>query len=140
MDNKIEAESVVVNDVVKLFNEFLNSYDFWRKNNNISGSIDNVYEILTAMTDKLGRICRYVKHQERNDPKSDWPEGMTSEMAGLLVYMIILKNYYNIDISDGMKKELEKAIKQHSKMIVPTYSKKMRKKYDKVAKKYRNKK
>ena len=140
MDNKIETESVAANDVVKLFNEFINGYDLWRKNNNISGSIDNVYEILTAMMDKLGRICRYVKHQERNDPKSDWPEGMTSEMAGLLVYMIILKNYYNIDISEGMKKELEKAIEQHSKMIVPTYLKKMRKKYDKVAKKYRNKK
>ena len=127
-------------DVVKFFNEFVNSYDLWREKNNISGSIDNAYEILTAMIDKLGRICRYVKHQERNDPKSDWPEGMSSEMVGLLVYMIVLKNYYDIDISEGMKKELEKAIKQHSKIIVPPYLKKMREKCDKVAKKHRNKK
>ena len=67
------------------------------------------------MSDKLGRICRYVKHQERNDPKSDWPEGMTTEMTGLLAYMILLKNYYNVDFVKGMELEFDKAVEQHKK-------------------------
>jgi len=101
-------------NVIKDFNRFLESYESWRKLNGLSGSIDNAHEIISAMTDKLGRIARQVKHQERNDPKPDWPNGMTIEMAGLLIYMIILQSRYNVDISDGMKEELEKAIKQHS--------------------------
>ena len=104
----------VTDNVVSDFNKFLKSYDIWRDFNGLSGSIDNVHEIVSAMTDKLGRIARQVKHQERNDPKPDWPDGMTSEMVGLLICMIILKNKYNVDISKGMKTELEKAIEQHS--------------------------
>jgi hypothetical protein len=101
-------------DVIDGFNDFLDTYDEFRNAHGLSGSISNVHEIIASMTDKLGRIARYVKHQERNDPKPDWPEGMTTEIAGLLVYMIILKNFYNVDISKGMKIELEKAIEQHS--------------------------
>jgi len=109
------AETIEAKDVVYLFNNFLSGYDKFRKDNGLSGSVDNVYEVLTAMADKLGRICRQVKHQERNDPKPDWPKGMTTEMAGLMVYMIMLKNFYDVDISDGMKIELDKAVEQHSK-------------------------
>jgi len=104
----------VTDNVIRDLNHFLKSYDVWRNFNRLSGSIDNVYEIISAMTDKLGRIARQVKHQERKDPKPDWPDGMTTEIAGLLVYMIILQNHYNVDISNGMKIELEKAIEQHS--------------------------
>ena len=109
-----DFETVTASDVVRNFQHFLNSYDYWRNQNGLSGSIDNVHEIISSMTDKLGRIARYVKHQERNDPKPDWPDGMTIEMAGLIVYTIILKNTYGVDIFKGFKAELEKAAKQHS--------------------------
>jgi len=110
-----QKDSIRPEEVVEAFNDFLTLYDFFRRENGLSSHIDNVHEIITSMTDKLGRICRYVKHFERNDPKEDWPDGMTEEMSGLLVYMIILKNYYGVDISNGMKKELNKAVEQHSK-------------------------
>jgi len=109
------GEILKAKDVVHIFNEFLSGYNHWRKSNNLSGSISNVHEIISSMTDKLGRIARYVKHQERNDPKPDWPKGMTTEMAGLLIYMIMLKNHYDVDISKGMISELKKAVSQHSK-------------------------
>ena len=108
-------EDLSPKDIAFLFHRFLSGYDKWREDNNLSGSIENVHEIISSMTDKLGRIARYVKHQERNDPKPDWPDGMTTEMAGLLIYMIMLKNHYNVDILNGMKIELEKAIEQHSR-------------------------
>jgi hypothetical protein len=108
-------ETLVVNDVINLFNEFLNGYDYWRNCKGLSASIDDAYEITSSMADKLGRICRQVKHKERNDPKPDWPNGLAEDMAGLLVYMIILKNKYDVDIAKGMKIELNKSVEQHSK-------------------------
>ena len=102
-----------VNVVVDHFNIFLGCYEEWREENGLSATIDNPHEILASMADKLGRICRYVKHQERNDPKHDWPEGMTTEMVGLLTYMTMLINKYDVNISEGMKIELEKSVEQH---------------------------
>jgi len=104
-----------IKDVVNSFNIFLTNYEEWRIEHGLSGKITNVYEILAALTDKLGRVCRQVKHQERNDPKPDWPEGMTTEMAGLLIYLILLKNNYNVDMAEGMCNELQKSVSQHSK-------------------------
>ena len=109
-----DCETVTADDVAKNFRHFIHSYEYWRKSNGLSGSIDNVHEIISAMTDKLGRIARQVKHQERNDPKADWPEGMTEEMSGLLIYMIILKNHYGVEIYEGMRNELNKAVEQHT--------------------------
>ena len=113
-DEPCTYETVTADDVARNFQHFLNSYDYWRKQNGLSGSIDNVHEIISAMTDKLGRIARQVKHQERNDPKPDWPDGMTEEMTGLMIYMIMLKNHYGVDIFKGMRKELNKAVEQHT--------------------------
>lgn len=100
--------------VTNAFSNFIDTYEAWRLRNGLSGNIANVFEITTSIADKAGRICRYVKHQERNDPKPDWPEGMTTEMAGVLVYLMILKNNYGVDLLEGMRIELEKAVDQHS--------------------------
>ena len=102
-------------DVVASFKKFLMVYKWFRENNNLSATKGNPYEVLAAMTDKLGRISRYIKHQERNDSKEDWPQGMTEEITGLLVYSVIILNHYDLDISEGMESELNKAIEQHSK-------------------------
>ena len=105
-----------VNNVVESFERFLLSYNLLRKMSGMDkNKIKNVHEILTGMTDKHGRICRYIKHQERNDPKTDWPKGMTMAMTGLLVYMIMLLEHYDIDIKEGMINELNEALKQYKK-------------------------
>ncbi|MFW5803783.1 MAG: hypothetical protein ACOCWG_00965 [bacterium] len=101
-------------NVIDSFQSFLDAYHVFQSENNLLAKIENVFEITTSLSDKNGRICRYVKHQERNDPKKDWPEGMTSEMIGYIIYLIILKNYYNVDLLKGLKLELEKSIRQHS--------------------------
>ena len=118
MKNKIKVEIQPTEpfEVVKLFEEFLCMYNDFRKTNGIKKKIKNVHEILTGMTDKHGRICRYIKHQERKDPKPDWPKGMIEAMTGYIVYLIMLLEYYKIDdIGEGMINELNEAIKQHRK-------------------------
>ena len=98
------------------FQDFINQYHLFRKAHDLPGTIKNVHEVCNSMTDKHGRVCRYVKHQTRNDPKSDWPIGMIEAMMGYMVYMMLLLNYYKIDsknIEIGIIDELEKALKQH---------------------------
>ena len=102
-------------DVVDAFNNFLEEYELFRIDNGLSAKIDNVYEITTSIADKGGRLCRYVKHNERNDPKPDWENIIPEESSGLLVYLIILANRYGLDFSEGMLKELNKAVEQHGK-------------------------
>ena len=105
-----------INNVVESFEKFLLDYNLLRKMSGLDkNKISNVHEILTGMSDKHGRICRYIKHQERQDPKSDWPKGMSSAMVGYIIYALMLLEHYNIDIKDGMLEELNEAIKQHRK-------------------------
>ena len=111
---KEEYIDLSANDVVYRLEQFFKYYDMWRWKKGLSGHIDNAYEITTSMADKVGRICRQIKHTERNDPKPDWPHGMVEDMAGLLTYMIILKNRYDLDdVSKGFLNEMEKAVEQH---------------------------
>lgn len=100
-------------EVVLDFDLFLATYKLFREDYELDNSITNIHEILTAMTDKHGRICRYIKHQERNDPKDNWQEGMSMALTGYLVYAILLFEHYGIDTREGMIKELSESIKQH---------------------------
>lgn len=112
------SEEVKSEDVVNALSGFFHTYEQWRNQNGLSGTIDNVHEICNAMTDKHGRICRQIKHVERNDPKSDWPDGMTEAMMGYLVYMIMLMNKYASTkeagaYRQGLLNELNSAVEQH---------------------------
>jgi len=100
-------------DVSDKFKDFVNFYNDFRKCNGLTKGIDNVYEVLTGMTDKHGRICRQIKHLERNDPKPDWPDGMIEAMTGYLIYMLMILEKYDAEISEGMRKELKSAISQY---------------------------
>lgn len=117
--SKRQWEAIVgretINPVVESFKEFLHYYNSFRKFNGLNKKIKNIHEIITAMTDKHGRICRYIKHQERKDPKDNWQEEMSASFVGYLVYAIMLFEYYGIDICKGMEKELNEAAKQHGK-------------------------
>ena len=97
------------------FKAFEDTYKLFREDSGLNKKVKNIHEILTAMTDKHGRICRYIKHQERKDPKDNWQEEMASSLTGYLSYALMLFEYYGIDISKGMEKELNEAIKQHKK-------------------------
>jgi len=102
--------------VASSFRDFVRQYHLFRKAYGLRGSIKNVHEVCNSMTDKHGRVCRYVKHQSRQDPKSDWPVGMIEAMMGYMVYMVMLLNYYEInskDLESGIINELEKALQQH---------------------------
>ena len=99
--------------VVNKFNDFWVAYDFFRKYNGLNKAIDNSYEILAAMADKLGRMCRQIKHFERNDPKEDWPDVLGEDGSGLIVYLLMAFNKYDIDLSKSFKAELIKAIEKH---------------------------
>lgn len=109
MNKDIGAKEVVLS-----FQNFLETYDQFRRNNGLSAKIDNKYEITTSIADKTGRICRQVKHTERNDPKPDWPDGISEDITGVFIYLIILMNSYELDISEGLKNELQKSAEQHS--------------------------
>lgn len=117
MENEVVIENQI-NNVVDAFEKFLLSYNLYRRMADLNNKkIENVHEILTGMTDKHGRICRYIKHQERKDSKSDWPQGMTQGATGYLVYLILLLDHYNLKIKDGMISELKEAIKQYGSRI-----------------------
>ena len=87
-------------------------YDIWRREQKLP-DIKNPLLITTALADKLGRICRNVKHLERNDPRPLWLAELEDEMAGILVYMILLAKHYNLSISCGVSRELSKGVAQH---------------------------
>jgi len=114
MEHKITTE-----EVVDQFLTFMGEYTLWRKQNGLPDASESVDRICNCMTDKHGRICRQIKHQERNDPKSDWPLGMTEAIMGYLVYMMMLLEKYgdsvNIqEIHQGFYNELNAALDQHS--------------------------
>ena len=106
-------DEIKPSDIAELFNNFIDCYDKFREDNGLSGSVDNIYEALTAMSDKHGRICRQIKHFERNDAKPDWPEGMTEAMVGYIIYALMVLKKYDLDISKGMINELQAAVDQH---------------------------
>jgi len=101
--------------VTRAFSEFLTTYNAFRELNGLTSKIKNVHEILVGMTDKHGRICRYIKHFERNDPKDNWKSELASSLTGYIVYSLMLLEHYGIDIKEGMQKELGEALKQHGK-------------------------
>jgi len=103
-----------INKVIEAYKRFLSEYKLFRSKTSLKDKrVNNVHEFLTAMTDKHGRICRFIKHQERNDPKENWKEEMSQSLTGYIAYAILLMEHYDITIDSGMKKELEEAIKQH---------------------------
>jgi len=106
-------------EVVRKFNDFLKSYDKFRADNGLPGAVDNVYEALTAMSDKHGRICRQVKHFERNDAKPNWPDALTESLVGYIIYSLMILKKYKLDVANGMNNELQAAADQHGDKYKP---------------------
>jgi hypothetical protein len=97
------------------YNQFREYYNRFRKGAGLTNTRGNVYEITTALADKLGRICRLVKHSKRRDPLPDMQEQMAESVVGIVVYMEMLAKIYALDMMTGFKRELMKAWTQHGK-------------------------
>ena len=108
MDPKVTAD-----DVAKALREFMRLHHQFKSDHGVKNYLSNIHEACNSMTDKHGRLCRQVKHAERNDPKEDFPESIAEDVAGYLNYGLMVLQNYNVDLADGMKKELEKAAVQH---------------------------
>jgi len=102
-----------VKDVINAWDKFILIYRKFRDSSGMSAPDYSAFEICTSLSDKHGRICRQIKHAERNDAKSDWPQGMTEAMAGYIVYLEMLLDKYKISASDGWRNELESALRQY---------------------------
>ena len=111
----LRLRKVKATDVANSLEKFLYKYDTFRRQNGLSGEIDNVHEVLTAMSDKHGRICRNIKHTERSDPKDSWQKEISQALTGYIVYATMLLRRYKIDITSGLVEELEESVKQHGK-------------------------
>ncbi len=106
-------KSVKVQDVINAWDNFIKTYRNFRDSSGMSSPNYSAFEICTSLSDKHGRICRQIKHAERNDAKFDWPQGMTEAMAGYIIYLEMLLDKYKISASDGWRSELESALRQY---------------------------
>ena len=101
--------------VAKDFASFMESLRDFRRLAGLGKLSDDMGTILAAVgaTDKVARVSRYVKHQIREDPKPDFPDGMSSEMFGVVVYLDLIATRYNVDMTEGIVAELLKGASQH---------------------------
>ena len=78
--------------------------------------VKDIQEVCNSITDKHGRVCRNVKHLERQDPRPDWISEMTDAIVGQLAYILMIVNKYELldELSDSFVREMTKSIKQHS--------------------------
>lgn len=116
-----------IDDVIKNWQVFQQSIQDFKKENNMEPFNGSPFEICTALGDKHGRICRQVKHKERQDAKPDWPKGFLQAMAGYLNYMMMLCDLYDKDLSLGLREELESSLHQYAQddsdlQEIPCYS------------------
>ena len=90
-------------------------YARFRKRAKLAATKGNAYELTTALADKTGRICRLVKHAQRNDPVPNTKENLEDSVAGVVVYLEMLVKKFELDMLAGFKRELTKAVIQHVK-------------------------
>lgn len=76
-------------------------------------AVKHPYEVVTAMTDKLGRVAREIKHLERKDPRPDALDSIRSGLAGIVIYALMLEAKYGCSIAAGIESELREANRQH---------------------------
>lgn len=112
---KDEELSLLAEKTVKAFDEYLTSLAKFKIAAGL-GSVNNVHEVCNAMTDKHGRICRLIKHAERNDPKTGWRIELCKNLSGYLAYSEMIIEKYNLinTMHTGMKVEMMDSVSQHA--------------------------
>jgi hypothetical protein len=102
-------------DVAAAYDLFRAFYRRFRKRARLAAARGNAYEVTTALADKVGRICRLVKHSKRHDPIPQMQQQMEETVAGIVVYLEMLVKLYTLDMKAGFRRELMKAVLQHVK-------------------------
>jgi hypothetical protein len=103
-----------VKAVVKAFRHFLKVYYLFKKEHKLAHTYDDAKDMTLALMAKAGNIARLVKHEQRNDPKPDYLNGLERDMFGSIAYMTVIAARYGIEFDDGMAAELLSAVEQHA--------------------------
>lgn len=111
----MEGAGAAAGQVIEDFVEYQRSF---RKFKDIVGlkPIPNKHEPVSGCVDKLGRLTRHVKHNDRNDPKPDFPHAAVRAVAGVLAYLDMIVEDMDIseaDFVEGFSQELMKSVDQH---------------------------
>ena len=117
MGKKNQDAAIAAVTAAEKFQEFIDAYDDFREAAGLSATIDDIFEVCTSIADKTGRVCRYSKHNRRDDPKPDWEKELGESVAGLVVYSIMAMEHYELDFYEAMQGELLKACEQHGEPI-----------------------
>ena len=121
MKNKAVKESLIADMILEASNDFESMLVTICRYRILCGikSPKSLYEICAGLADKTGRICRELKHIERNDPHPEAVSKLLSAMAGVNIYMAMIAKKLiaagQLDCSMGMSEELKKARGQHKK-------------------------
>jgi len=112
---KKESCQAASDGVVDAMEKLLLSYKDFRTETGLVKNQLGGFEICTSIMDKAGRIARQIKHLERKDPKPDWSNAISEDIFGCVAYLMMLVYKYDLPMEDNVRKELEKALSQHSK-------------------------
>jgi len=116
MDDDIEKLRNQTMSVARNITNYFSALAYFKKINNLNNLTD-MFEVCTSLSDKHGRICRHLKHVERNDPKDNWPDELIESFQGYLAYFGMIIDKYDIQPSQLEKSivdELMKSVEQHS--------------------------
>ena len=71
---------------------------------------------MTILTEEVGELARIMarKYGEQSFKKSDEQYDMADEMADIMFVLICLANQTGVDLTDALKKNLEKKTKRDS--------------------------
>ena len=112
MSRTFLAES---HNVIDKFISFQQAFRAFKKRAGLK-NIDNVYEPVAGICDKLGRLVRHVKHNARDDPKDSFPEEAVESVMGIIAYLDLIIGNLDLDeneLSTWMVSEMMKAVYQH---------------------------
>jgi len=103
---------------IKKYILFQREFRIFKQEANLK-KLENVHEPVSGIVDKLGRLVRHVKHNDRKDPKPNYPEDAAECFQGVISYLdMIMENFDDMSedqLVDGMLKEMMKSVKQHTK-------------------------
>jgi len=95
---------------------YFKGFEYFKTTHNLK-ELTDMFEVCTSLSDKHGRICRHLKHIERDDPKDNWPDEALESFQGYLAYFAMIISKYKISdeqLENAIVNELMKSIEQHT--------------------------
>ncbi|PLK46081.1 MULTISPECIES: nucleotide pyrophosphohydrolase [Emticicia] len=71
---------------------------------------------MAMLTEEVGEVARIIarRYGEQSEKESDKEKNLADEMADVLFVLICLANQTNIDLTDALRKNIEKKTKRDS--------------------------